>query len=58
MTEPTDQTGTTDHLEAVTQALNSGMFVHVRRMLQQMRPGTWPGCWNLHPLPAERYSGS
>ncbi|NHI01154.1 magnesium transporter [Oceanimonas sp. MB9] len=50
MTEPTDQTGTTDHLEAVTQALNSGMFVHVRRMLQQMRPGDV--AWLLESSPA------
>ncbi|MCC4264907.1 magnesium transporter [Oceanimonas baumannii] len=50
MTDHTEQSSTTDHLEAITQALNSGMFVHVRRMLQQMRPGDV--AWLLESSPA------
>ncbi|OYD24568.1 magnesium transporter [Oceanimonas baumannii] len=50
MTDHTEQSSTPDHLEAITQALNSGMFVHVRRMLQQMRPGDV--AWLLESSPA------
>ena len=50
MTDAADQSSTPDHLEAITQALNSGMFVHVRRMLQQMRPGDV--AWLLESSPA------
>ncbi|WP_107850947.1 magnesium transporter [Oceanimonas marisflavi] len=50
MTEPAEHTGTPDHLETITQALNSGMFVHVRRMLQQMRSGDV--AWLLESSPA------
>lgn len=50
MTDHTEQSSPPDHLEAITQALNSGMFVHVRRMLQQMRPGDV--AWLLESSPA------
>ncbi|WP_116474433.1 magnesium transporter [Zobellella maritima] len=50
MTEPLDQERTTDQLETISRALDSGMFIHVRRMLQQMRPGDV--AWLLESSPA------
>ncbi|GAA3541992.1 magnesium transporter [Zobellella aerophila] len=50
MTEPLDQERTTDQLETIGRALDSGMFIHVRRMLQQMRPGDV--AWLLESSPA------
>ncbi|WMC10160.1 magnesium transporter [Oceanimonas pelagia] len=54
MTEPQEQSSTPDHLETITQALNSGMFVHVRRMLQQMRPGDVAWLLEASPSPSRK----
>ncbi|MBL1376723.1 magnesium transporter [Zobellella iuensis] len=54
MTEPLDQPRTPDQLDSITQALNSGMFVHVRRMLQQMRPGDVAWLLESSPSPSRK----
>ncbi|ATG75255.1 magnesium transporter [Zobellella denitrificans] len=54
MTEPLDHPRTPDQLDSITQALNSGMFVHVRRMLQQMRPGDVAWLLESSPSPSRK----
>ncbi|WP_417618587.1 magnesium transporter [Oceanisphaera sp.] len=54
MTESTEKPSTPDHLDAITQALNSGMFVHVRRSLQQMRPGDVAWLLEASPTPSRK----
>lgn len=54
MTESLEKTRTPDHLNSITQALNSGMFVHVRRMLQQMRPGDVAWLLESSPSPSRK----
>lgn len=54
MTESSEKFSTPDHLDAITQALNSGMFVHVRRQLQQMRPGDVAWLLEASPTPSRK----
>ncbi|MBO1519253.1 magnesium transporter [Oceanisphaera pacifica] len=54
MSELSDKPSPSEQLESINQALNSGMFVHVRRQLQQMRPGDVAWLLEASPTPSRK----